>query len=86
MQLNTVTIKIAEVAENKKNYETNITHLKEEDFEHNNKLKALRQAASDQNSLRKAQLQNRQAIVERDRAEVPCRCHPVAECNWLRSC
>jgi hypothetical protein len=37
-----VTIKIAETGENRKNYELNIAHLKEEDFEHFNQLRALR--------------------------------------------
>jgi hypothetical protein len=42
MQLNTVNIKIDETKENKINYDLNITHLKEEDFEHFNQLKELR--------------------------------------------
>jgi len=42
MQLNTVTIKIAEAEENRRNYELNISHLKEEDFEHFHSLQSLR--------------------------------------------
>lgn len=51
MQFNTVTIKIAETAENRRNYELNIAHLKEEDFEHFNQLKTLRKHIQDNNNF-----------------------------------
>jgi hypothetical protein len=56
MQLNTVTIKIAETGENRRNYELNIAHLKEEDFEHFNQLEAMRKMCSDNNNFYKKML------------------------------
>lgn len=53
MQLNTVNIKILETAENRQNYELNITNLKEEDYDHFNALKELRKALADSNSMLK---------------------------------
>lgn len=70
MQLNTVTIKILETAENRKNYELNITNLKDEDFEIYNQLKALRKQNQDNNNfLKKMNELKTQAVEERDAAE-----------------
>jgi alpha-tubulin suppressor-like RCC1 family protein len=70
MQLNTVTIKIAETSENRKNYELNISHLKEEDFENFNQLKALRKQNQDNNSFFKKMDELRcQALEEKEQAE-----------------
>lgn len=70
MQLNTVTIKILETAENRKNYELNITNLKDEDFEIYNQLKALRKQNQDNNNfLKKMNELKTQAVEERDQAE-----------------
>lgn len=70
MQLNTVTIKIAETGENRKNYELNIAHLKEEDFEHFDKLKNLRKKNNDTNSFFKKMNDLRtQAMEEREKAD-----------------
>lgn len=70
MQLNTVTIKIAETSENRRNYELNIAHLKEEDFEHFNQLKALRKQNHDNNSFfKKMNEVKTQALEEKEKAE-----------------
>jgi len=70
MQLNTVTIKIAETSENRHNYELNITHLKEEDFDNFNKLEDLRKQNQENNSFYKKMLElKRQALEDRERAE-----------------
>jgi hypothetical protein len=42
MQLDTVTIKINETEENRKNYELNIAHLKEEELDRFFQMEALR--------------------------------------------
>jgi chromosome segregation ATPase len=47
MRLKTVTIKISETGENRQNYQTNIVHLKEEDFDNFNQLKTLRKQSHD---------------------------------------
>lgn len=71
MQLNTVTIKIAETSENRKNYELNIAHLKEEDFEHFNQLKSLRKQNHDNNSFFKKMNELKvQALEEKEKAEM----------------
>lgn len=71
MQLNTVMLKIAETAENRKNYELNIAHLKEEDFEHFNQLRALRKQAADNTGLHRKMMDlSRAAHEEKDKAEV----------------
>lgn len=71
MQLNTVTIKIAETSENRHNYELNITHLKEEDFDNFNKLEALRKQNQENNSFYKKMLElKRQALEDKERAEM----------------
>lgn len=70
MQLNTVTIKIAETSENRRNYELNIAHLKEEDFEHFNQLKALRKQNHDNNNFFKKMNELKvQALEEKEKAE-----------------
>mmetsp|Transcript_7386 Transcript_7386/g.11267 ORF Transcript_7386/g.11267 Transcript_7386/m.11267 type:complete len:432 (-) Transcript_7386:46-1341(-) len=70
MQLNTVTIKIAETSENRHNYELNITHLKEEDFDNFNKLEALRKQNQENNSFFKKMSELKiQAIDDKERAE-----------------
>ena len=70
MQLNTVTIKISETSENRRNYQLNIAHLKEEDFEHLNQLKALRKQSADTNIYLKKMLELRsQAMQERLKSE-----------------
>lgn len=70
MQLQTVTIKIAETSENRKNYELNIAHLKEEDFEHFNQLKALRKQNHDNNNFfKKMNELKQQALEEKEKAE-----------------
>jgi alpha-tubulin suppressor-like RCC1 family protein len=69
MKLNTVTIKITETEENKHNYQTNIVHLKEEDFDNFNQLKALRKTSQDnQNFFRKMNDIKDSAIQEREKA------------------
>jgi len=70
MQLNTVTIKISETSENRKNYELNIAHLKEEDFENFNQLKALRKQNTDNNNFfKKMEELKSQAVEEKEKAE-----------------
>jgi hypothetical protein len=70
MQLQTVTIKIAETSENRRNYELNISHLKEEDFEHFNQLKALRKQNHDNNNFFKKMDELKvQALEEKEKAE-----------------
>lgn len=71
MQLNTVTIKIAETGENRRNYELNIAHLKEEDFEHFNQLKLLRRQMQDNNNFfKKINELRAQSLEEKDKSEV----------------
>jgi len=71
MQLNTVTIKIAETGENRRNYELNIAHLKEEDFEHFNQLKLLRRQMQDNNNFfKKIDELRSQSLEEKDKSEV----------------
>ena len=70
MQLSTVNIKLAETSENRRNYELNIAHLKEEDFEHFNQLKQLRKQNSDTNLyMKKMKELKAQAGGERVKAE-----------------
>merc|ERR1712006_41139 len=70
MQLNTVTIKIAETEENRRNYEMSITHLKEEDFDHFQQLKSLRKQNYDNNSFfKKMNELKAQAVEDREKAE-----------------
>lgn len=70
MQLNTVTIKIGETEENRSNYITNISHLKEEHFENVNQLKQLRQSVAQcANLMRKVALVKQKADVDRYDAE-----------------
>jgi hypothetical protein len=70
MRLNTVTIKISETSENRRNYELNIAHLKEEDFEHFNQLKALRKQNHDNNNFFKKMNELKgTAQEEKERAE-----------------
>lgn len=70
MQLNTVTIKIAETSENRRNYELNIAHLKEEEFDHFNQLKALRKQNSDTHLyLKKMEDLRGQSVLERQKSE-----------------
>ena len=47
MKLDTVTIKISETEENRKNYELNIAHLKEEEFERYFELETLRKQCAE---------------------------------------
>jgi len=69
-QLDTVTIKITETEENRKNYELNIAHLKEEEFEHFNELEDLRKQVSDINQFFKKMNELKiQAYEEKDKAE-----------------
>src|SRR5690348_7965056 len=71
MQLNTVTIKIGETGENRRNYELNIAHLKEEDFEHFNQLKALRKQNAEANLFVKKMTELRHAAnEEKEKAEL----------------
>jgi len=53
MKLSTVTIKIAETEENRRNYALNISHLKEEELERFYQLEALRKQCADTDALRK---------------------------------
>lgn len=70
MQLNTVTIKISETSENRKNYELSIAHLKEEDFENFNQLKHLRkQNLDNSNFFKKMDEMKSQALEEKEKAE-----------------
>lgn len=70
MQLNTVMIKIAETGENRKNYELNIAHLKEEDFEHFNQLKSLRKQMQDNNNFfKKINEMKLQSMEEKEKTE-----------------
>lgn len=69
MKLNTVTIKITETEENKHNYQTNIVHLKEEDFDNFNQLKTLRKASHDNsNFFRKMNDIKDSALQEKEKA------------------
>merc|ERR1711966_177721 len=71
MQLNTVTIKISETSENRKNYELNIAHLKEEHFDNFNVLKNLRRQNQDNNSFfKKMDELKTQALEEKEKAEI----------------
>lgn len=69
MQLNTFTIKIAETSENRRNYELNIAHLKEEDFDKFTQLKVLRKQNSDNSNFFKKMLDLQlQANEEKNKA------------------
>lgn len=64
MQLETVNIKIAETEDNRRNYELNIAHLKEEELENLLKLDSLRRAVNENNGLyRKMELMKSRAVV-----------------------
>ncbi len=70
MRLNTVTIQIAETAENKANYVTNINHLKEEEFDYFNQLKLLRRTVQETGTfLRKASEVRDQAVDDKERVD-----------------
>lgn len=70
MQLDTVNIKIAETEDNRRNYELNIAHLKEEELENLLKLDALRRACAENNNLhRKMSEMKSRALHDRAQAE-----------------
>lgn len=70
MRLKTVTIKISETAENRQNYQTNIVHLKEEDFDNFNQLKTLRKQTQDNNAFfRKLNDMRQGANTDKEKAE-----------------
>jgi septal ring factor EnvC (AmiA/AmiB activator) len=71
MQLDTVNIKIAETEDNKRNYELNISNLKEEELENLMKLDALRRAITENlNLYRKMNALKVNALHDRAEAEV----------------
>mmetsp|Transcript_2410 Transcript_2410/g.4500 ORF Transcript_2410/g.4500 Transcript_2410/m.4500 type:complete len:1051 (+) Transcript_2410:95-3247(+) len=70
MKLNTVTIKITETEENRKNYALNIVHLKEEEYDHHNELEALRkQCAGFEAFCKKMNERKLQFLEEQNGAE-----------------
>jgi hypothetical protein len=70
MQLDTVNIKIAETEDNKRNYELNISNLKEEELENLMKLDALRRAITENlNLYRKMNALKVNALHDRAEAE-----------------
>lgn len=70
MQFNTVMIKLGESSENRRNYELNIAHLKEESLEHSNELKALRKQHSDTNiAVKRIEVLRGAAHSERAKSE-----------------
>jgi alpha-tubulin suppressor-like RCC1 family protein len=71
MKLDTVTIKINETDQNRKNYELNIAHLKEEEFEWYLETESLRtQVAESEKILKKMNQEKVHAIQKRDKAEL----------------
>ena len=71
MKLSTVTIKITETEENRKNYALNIAHLKEEELERYYQLEGLRKQCSETDAfVRKMNEMKLQALEEQDRAEM----------------
>lgn len=70
MKLNTVTIKITETEENRKNYALNIAHLKEEELERYYQLEALRKQCTENDAFSKKMNELKlQSLEEKDRAE-----------------
>jgi hypothetical protein len=70
MQFNTVMIKLSESSENRRNYELNIAHLKEESLEHSNELKALRKQHADTNLyMKRIEVLRGAAHAERAKSE-----------------
>lgn len=70
MKLNTVTIKITETEENRKNYALNISHLKEEEVERFYQLESLRRKlTSEEQAYRKMNDLKLQSLEEKNRAE-----------------
>lgn len=70
MKLNTVTIKITETEENRKNYALNIAHLKEEELERYYQLEALRKQCAEYDAFcKKLNEMKLQSLEEKDRAE-----------------
>jgi chromosome segregation ATPase len=70
MKLNTVTIKILETEENKKNYKMNITHLKEEELIRHYQLDDLRKASGANDVwMKKMNDLKLQSLEEKDKAE-----------------
>ena len=71
MRLDTVTIKINETEENRRNYELNIAHLKEEEFERYFQLEALRsQLAQIDDTWVKMNADRVSALAKKEKAEV----------------
>lgn len=70
MKLNTVTIKILETEENRKNYDLNISHLKDEDMERYNQLKEMRSHSAAYDALwKKFNEMKLHSQEEKERAE-----------------
>jgi alpha-tubulin suppressor-like RCC1 family protein len=70
MKLNTVTIKITETEENRKNYALNISHLKEEELERFYQLEALRRQMSENDGFSKKMNELKlQSLEDKDRSE-----------------
>lgn len=70
MKLNTVTIKITETEENRKNYALNIAHLKEEELERFHQLEGLRKHCGEYDAFcKKLNEMKLQSMEEKDRAE-----------------
>ena len=70
MKLSTVTIKITETEENKKNYALNIAHLKDEELERYYQLEGLRrQQSENDNFCRKLNEIKLHALEEKDKSE-----------------
>lgn len=70
MKLNTVTIKITETEENRKNYALNIAHLKEEELERYYQLEALRKQCGENDAFSKKMEELKlQSLEEKDRSE-----------------
>jgi chromosome segregation ATPase len=70
MKLNTVTIKITETEENRKNYALNIAHLKEEELERFHQLEGLRKQLGEYDAFCKKLEEMRLAsLEEKDRME-----------------
>lgn len=75
MKLNTVTIKILETEENRKNYDLNISHLKDEDMERYNQLKEMRGHSAAYDTLwKKFNEMKLHSQEEKERAETELAC------------
>ncbi|MES1910326.1 MAG: hypothetical protein MHM6MM_002938 [Cercozoa sp. M6MM] len=68
MQLDTVTIKIAEAEENRRNYELNISHLKEEELERFFYMESLRKQTAETNALCRKMLSLRKDAQQEQQA------------------